>query len=71
MTISNRLDSYLTAQNISLHAIEHDHSASSFDTTIKTKILVNQITKFVILKDHEDRKLIAVLPAKKNELICN
>lgn len=64
MTISNRLNSYLTAQNISFQAIEHDHSTSSFDSAITAKIPLNLIAKAVILKSHEDRKLMAVLPAK-------
>ena len=64
MTISSRLDSYLTAQNISFQVIEHEHSASSIGSAIMAKIPLNQIAKAVILKDHEDRKLMAVLPAK-------
>jgi len=64
MTISSRLDSYLTAHNIPFQVIEHDHSASSVGTAIMAKVPLNQIAKAVILKDHEDRKLMAVLPAK-------
>lgn len=64
MTISSRLDSYLTAQNISFQVIEHDHSSSSIGSAIMAKVPLNQIAKAVILKDHEDRKLMAVLPAK-------
>jgi len=64
MTISNRLDSYLTAQNISFQVIAHDHSASSIGSAITAKVPLNQIAKAVILKDHEERKLMAVLPAK-------
>ena len=64
MTISSRLDSYLTAQHISFQVIEHEHSASSIGSAIMAKIPLNQIAKAVILKDHEDRKLMAVLPAK-------
>jgi Ala-tRNA(Pro) deacylase len=64
MTISCRLDSYLAEQNISFQVIEHDHSASSIGSAIMAKIPLNQIAKAVILKDHEDRKLMAVLPAK-------
>jgi len=64
MTISTRLDSYLTAHKIPYQIVEHDHSASSVGTAITASIPLNQIAKAVILKDHEDRKLMAVLPAK-------
>jgi Ala-tRNA(Pro) deacylase len=64
MTISCRLDSYLAEQNISFQVIEHEHSASSIGSAIMAQIPLNQIAKAVILKDHEDRKLMAVLPAK-------
>lgn len=64
MTISTRLDSYLTAHNISYQVIEHEHSASSIGTAITANVPLNQLAKAVILKDHEDRKLMAVLPAK-------
>jgi len=64
MSISNRLDSYLTAHNISFQVIEHAHSASSIGSAITAKIPLNQIAKAVILKDHDERKLMAVLPAK-------
>ena len=64
MTISTRLDSYLTTHNIPYQVIEHAHSASSVGSAIMSKIPLNQIAKAVILKDHEDRKLMAVLPAK-------
>ncbi len=64
MTISTRLDSYLTAHNIDFQVIEHDHRTSSVGSAITASIPLNQIAKAVILKDHEDRKLMAVLPAK-------
>ena len=68
MTISTRLDSYLTTHNIPYQVIEHDHSASSVGSAIMSKMPLNQIAKAVILKDHEDRKLMAVLLAKNK--IC-
>jgi len=64
MTISCRLDSYLTEQNISFQIIKHEHSTSSIGSAITAKVPLNQIAKAVILKDHEDRKLMAVLPAR-------
>ena len=64
MAISPKLDSYLTAHKIPYQMIEHHHSTSSIGSAIMAKIPLNQIAKAVILKDHEDRKLMAVLPAK-------
>jgi Ala-tRNA(Pro) deacylase len=64
MTISNRLGSYLTTHNIPFQVIEHDRSESSLGTAQMAKVPLSQIAKAVILKDHEDRKLMAVLPAK-------
>jgi len=64
MSISTRLDSYLSANRIPYQVIEHEHSASSIGSAIMAKIPLNQIAKAVILKDHEDRRLMAVLPAK-------
>jgi len=64
MAISIQLDSYLTEHCIPYQTIEHEHSASSLGSAITAKVPLNQIAKAVILKDHEDRKLMAVLPAK-------
>jgi len=64
MAISTQLDSYLTEHCIPYQVIEHEHSESSIGSAIMAKIPLNQIAKAVILKDHEDRKLMAVLPAK-------
>jgi Ala-tRNA(Pro) deacylase len=64
MAISPKLDSYLTEHNISYQMIEHHHSTSSIGSAIMAKVPFNQIAKAVILKDHEDRKLMAILPAK-------
>lgn len=64
MTISSRLACYLTEHKIPYQVIEHKESASSVGSAIMARIPLNQIAKAVILQDHEDRKLMAVLPAK-------
>lgn len=64
MAISSQLDSYLTEHCIPYKVIEHKHSASSIGSATTANIPLNQVAKAVILKDHEDRKLMAVLPAK-------
>ncbi len=64
MNISSRLIRYLSDKKISYQAIEHCHSNSSIGSAITANISLNQIAKAVLLQDHEDRKLMAVLPAK-------
>ena len=63
MTISTRLDSYLTEHNIPFQVVTHDHSASSITSGSMAKVPLNQIAKAVMLINHEDKKLMAVLPA--------
>ncbi len=64
MTISTRLDTYLTNNAIPYQVVNHSHSNSSIASAISAQIPLNFIAKAVILKDHEDRKVMAVLPAK-------
>jgi len=64
MTISNRLDTYLTEHAIPYQVVNHAHSNSSIGSAIHAQIPLNLIAKAVILKDHEGRKVMAVLPAK-------
>jgi Ala-tRNA(Pro) deacylase len=64
MAISRKLESYLSEHKIPYQLIKHHHSTSSIGSAILANIPLKQIAKAVILKDHEDRKLMAVLPAK-------
>jgi len=77
MTISTRLNEYLTTQNIDYSMIHHPHSSSSISSAIRARIPANKIAKAVILIDHEDHKLMAILPANNkvslsavNEALC-
>jgi len=63
MSISNRLSQYLSEKNIPFQTISHLHSNSSISSAISAKVPLNHVAKAVILKDHEDRKLMAILPA--------
>lgn len=63
MSISTRLDSYLTTNNIQYTVVHHSHSNNSIGSAITASIPLNQIAKAVILQDHEDRKMMAILPA--------
>lgn len=64
MTISTKLDSFLTRHAIPYQMVEHTFSNSSIGSAISANIPLQQIAKAVILEDHQDRKVMAVLPAK-------
>lgn len=63
MTISTRLDSYLSQHNVTYQAVSHVHSNSSIGSGISANIPLNHIAKAVLLENHEGRKIMAVLPA--------
>jgi len=63
MNISTRLTRYLIDKNIPYQEVEHFHSNSSIGTAITSNISLREIAKVVLLKNHEDRKLMAILPA--------
>lgn len=63
MTISTTLESYLQDHDIPFQSVVHPHSSSSISTAISANIPLQQIAKAVVLKDHEGRNLLAVLPA--------
>lgn len=65
MTISTRLDHYLRDHNISYETIHHGHSNNSFGSAYLAQIPLDRLAKAVILKDHEDRKLMALVPANR------
>jgi Ala-tRNA(Pro) deacylase len=63
MTIAARLNQYLNAHNIHYDLLSHQHTFSSLGTAIAARTPLANIAKAVLLKDHEDRKLMAILPA--------
>ncbi|MEH6650838.1 MAG: YbaK/EbsC family protein [Motiliproteus sp.] len=63
MSISTRVDAYLTAQNIDYETLKHANTNSSLGTSIAANITPDMIAKAVLLQDHEGRHLLAVLPA--------
>ena len=65
MNASTRLTRYLTEQKIPYQEVEHFHSNSSVGTAITASIALKEIAKAVLLKSHEDRKLMAILPADR------
>lgn len=63
MTISTRLDTFLSTHDIAYQAIPHGHSNSSVGSAVAAHVPLNQIAKAVMLIDHQGRKMMAVLPA--------
>jgi len=63
MNTSTRLTRYLAEKSIAYQEIRHFHSNSSIGTAITANISLKQIAKAVLLKNHEDKKLMAILPA--------
>jgi len=63
MSTSTRLTRYLIEKHIPYQVVEHFHSTSSIGSAITANISLKQIAKAVLLKSHEDRKLMAILPA--------
>ncbi|KGJ96317.1 aminoacyl-tRNA deacylase [Colwellia psychrerythraea] len=63
MNTSTRLTRYLIEKSIPYQEIEHFHSNSSICSAITANISLKQIAKAVLLKNHEDKKLMAILPA--------
>ncbi len=65
MNTSTRLSRYLTEKNIPYQEVEHFHSNSSIGNAITANIALKKIAKAVLLKSHEDRQLMAILPADR------
>ncbi len=73
MNTSTRLSRYLIEKHIPYQAVEHFHSTNSMGTAITANISLKQLAKAVLLKNHDDKKLMAILPAdhKINLLALN
>ncbi len=65
MNIPHRISHFLDEQHIEYQLLQHLHSQNSISTAVNSLIPYQQIAKAVILLDHEDRKLMAILPADR------
>lgn len=63
MSVSNRLTEYFRQHNICYDVMLHDHSQSSLGTAVSARIPMNRLAKAVMLQDHDNRKMMAVIPA--------
>lgn len=62
MSISARVGSYLVQHNIPYQVYPHFHSVNSVSSAISANVPLDHIAKAVILKDHQDRFMMAILP---------
>ena len=65
MSITTRIDDYLTRQNIHFTSISHHHSNSSYGIAITSHLPPRNISKAIILQDHQSRHLMAILSADR------
>ncbi|REL24393.1 aminoacyl-tRNA deacylase [Thalassotalea euphylliae] len=65
MTISTKLMDYMADQRIDYQTIKHSHSNSSLGSAMSAQIPLQNLAKAVLLKNHEDRIVMAVLPANR------
>lgn len=63
MSISTRLNTYLCEHEISYQELPHHHSHSSIGSAFAAEVPINQVVKAVVLKNHEGRNIMAILPA--------
>ncbi|MEH6617598.1 MAG: YbaK/EbsC family protein [Porticoccus sp.] len=63
MSISTHVASFLDEQNIKYDTLNHPHASTSTDVALAAHILPKAIAKAVVLKDHDNRHLMAILPA--------
>ncbi len=63
MTISTRLDHYMTEHDIPFRVVRHRHSHSSLQSGVAAGVPLSNLAKGVVLEDHEGRNMMDVLPA--------
>ena len=63
MAISARVDNYLKQHHVDFAVIYHRHSEGAYDTAVAAHIPMKKLAKAVLLADHDDKHLLAVLPA--------
>lgn len=63
MTISTRLNQFLSDQHIAYQTVNHSHSNSSLHSAVAASIPLMHLAKSVVLEDHQGHHLMAVLPA--------
>jgi len=65
MSISTRVTSYLDEQDIKYDTLNHFHTNTAAGTALAAHILSKSMAKAVVLEDHDNHHLMAILPADK------
>jgi Ala-tRNA(Pro) deacylase len=63
MTVSPRVDSYLKNHKVDYEVVTHRYSEGAFNTAVAAHIPMKKLAKAVLLEDHDDKHLLAILPA--------
>ena len=63
MSVSSRLTDYFRQHNICYDIMLHEHSQSSLGTAVSARIPMSRLAKGVVLQDHDNRHIMAVIPA--------
>lgn len=63
MSISTRVANFLDEQGIEYDTLNHPHASTTADAALAAHILPKSVAKAVVLEDHDNRHLMAILPA--------
>jgi len=63
MSISSRVYNYLEDHHIHYQVIIHRYSEGAYNTAVAAHVPMKKLAKAVLLSDHDDKHLLAVLPA--------
>jgi len=63
MSIPARVASYLDDQHIEYDLVEHPYTSTTVGSAITARVSPNTVAKAVVLEDHDNRHLMAILPA--------
>lgn len=62
MTIPSKVDNYLKDHHIHYQVRTHRYSEGMFNTSVAARVSMRKLAKAVLLVDHDDKHLLAVLP---------
>lgn len=63
MSVSGRLTHYFRQHHICYDIMLHEHTQSSLGTAVSARIPMCRLAKGVMLQDHDNRHVMAVIPA--------
>ncbi len=63
MAMSMSLNQYLSRKQVDYDVLKHKHTTNSFDTAYTAHIPMAHLAKAVILRDENDRYMMAVVPS--------